>query len=1420
MSNSAPLSPVKQALLEIRRLRQKLANAEAAQREPIAIVGVGLRFPGGARDPDRFHEQLCAGLDAITDVPHDRWDMERFFNEDRDVPGTMYARHGGFLADVAGFDPEFFGISPFEAGTIDPQQRLLLEVTWEALENAGIAASDLRGSRTGVFVGIASGDYGRLALNDPAEIDEYASQGTAFSVAGGRLSYVLGLHGPAISVDTACSSSLVAVHLACQSLRLGESELAVAAGVNLILTPEVTINFCRAGMLAVDGRCKTFDASADGYVRSEGCGVVLLKRLSDAQRDGDRILGVIRGSAINQDGRSSGLTAPNGPAQESVIRAALANAGLQPADIAYVEAHGTGTSLGDPIEVTALGAVFSADRPADRPLLLGSVKTNLGHLEAAAGIAGLIKTVQALRRGEIPPHRNFSTPNPHVAWDALRVAVPTVLTPFKRASGRRLAGVSSFGFSGTNAHVILEEPPERPASNGSGGTADASRGVHVLTISAQQEPALHELVSQYAAVLRAASAEQFADVCHTASAGRSHFAHRVAVVAEAAGSALAGLEAWQAGTQRDNVHAAIAPPRRPPLAFVFTGDARCDHIARELLRTSVTAAAHLNACDAVLADRLPVPLLRVLDPANEALLEDPEYAEPLRCAVFCTMAELWRAWGFEPAVVIGTGSGEIAAACVAGVFDFKTALHLAMLRGRMLTYAGNTAAQAAIAREVNAALQTAASTATVKARFISARTGAVVSSVELLDAVYWQRATSARRVKAALRSARAEQVKWFIELGARAITASGLTVEEDSLYVAAPRSNENPWAALLDGLARLYVAGADVRWKELARGEGRTRVSLPTYAFHRRAFWLQHARRAGEESNSGAGTQAADARRGADAAVETAGAVERATAAAAEAALTGALRRSELAPLELNIGSYAAKWAALEEFTRETGRNMVAAAGVFAEAGVTADADHVLAAIGAPSMYRPIVVRWLDALAADGSLERIPGGYRASNGIAPVDTAPLLARIDHLLADNQPLLDYIRNCAALLPDVMRGRASPLETLFPGGSFDLATRLYERSTVMRYVNGIAAAALETYVANRPVEAPVRVLEFGAGTGGTTSSLLPVLPNHARYDFTDVSEIFLENAAQRFAEQTSVQTRLFDIEKDPAAQGFEPVSYDVIIGSNVLHAARNIRAALARIQSLLAPGGLVLLIESTGHLAWHDISTGLIEGWQHFEDDLRQDTPLLPAGRWVELLKEAGFLHAGAAPVAGSPAEILKQHVLVAGAPLQAVAAHGVGVPAVAAAVPARNSITSTAAQSNGEFARALVALTGSAREDAAATAIRECVMEILRSDPARPPARDARLMELGVDSLMAVRLRNLIQKRLGLETKLPATLIFDYPTITHIARLVVERVVGTPAHSETTSVTEVTASAAREAEIAALSDAEAEALLLSRLELEI
>ena len=676
---------LQQALRAVDEMQARLAKSEAQKREPIAIVGMGLRYPGGAIDGESYWRVLRDGIDATCDVPADRWNADQYYDPDPNAIGKMISRRGGFLDRVDGFEPTFFGITPREAATLDPQQRLLLEVAWEALESGGLAPDRLRGSQTGVFIGITTGDYAKVVgVGEAGQTDVYAATGNALNAAAGRLAFVLGLHGPCMAVDTACSSSLTALHLACQSLRSRECDMALAGGVNVVLLPEAAILFSKWGMLAPDGRCKTFDASADGFVRSEGCGLVALKRVSDALAAGDRILALVAGSAVNQDGPSSGLTVPNGPAQQMVVRAALANAGVEPADVDYVEAHGTGTPLGDPIEVEALAAVMDQGRPQGRPLLIGSVKTNIGHAEAASGIAGLIKVVVSLQHEVIPPHLHFREPNPRIPWADYRVAVPTAPTPWPRGKRRRLAGVSSFGFSGTNAHVIVEEPPlsDEPALAG----PDRSR--HLLALSAKSEASLRMAAERLASHLEREGPSPIADVAFTWNTGRSQFAHRAAIVVKDIAETKERLRALGLDRELVGVLRGKAPSGEGPrVAFLFTGQgSQYAGMAQGLYDTQPTFRRALKRCAEVLTARLEKPLLDVMfgAPGCEGLIDRTGYTQPALFAVEWALAELWRSWGVEPRAVLGHSVGEFVAAAVAGALTLEDALGLLAERARLM----------------------------------------------------------------------------------------------------------------------------------------------------------------------------------------------------------------------------------------------------------------------------------------------------------------------------------------------------------------------------------------------------------------------------------------------------------------------------------------------------------------------------------------------------------------------------------------------------------------------------------------------------------------------------------------------------------------------------------------------------------------
>ncbi|WP_437494053.1 type I polyketide synthase [Sorangium sp. So ce1014] len=742
---SDELSPLQSALFALRKMRARLDAIERARREPIAIVGAACRFPG-ASDPESFWSALREGRDAVRDVPKDRWDIDAYYDPTPGAPGKMYTRRGAFLDEVDRFDAGFFGVSPREAEGLDPQQRLLLEVSWEALERAAIAAPDLAGTATGVFVGIMNGDYGLLVADHVSEerLDGYVGTGNGFSFQAGRLSYVLGVHGPCMALDTACSSSLVAIHLACQSLRDGECRVALAGGVNLILSPRPNIVLSHLRALAPDGRSKAFDASADGYGRGEGCGVVVLKRLSDALTDGDPIVAVIRGSAVNHDGPSGGLTVPNGVAQRALIRRALEASGVEASQVSYIEAHGTGTALGDPIELNALGEVFGPGRSPERPLWVGAVKANIGHLEAAAGVAGVLKVALAMQHGELPVQPHLRQPSPHVAWAELPVRVPMERTRWPSAEGeRRVAGVSSFGMSGINAHVVLEEAPSLAEVKEAG----AERPAQLLCMSAKREGALRELAGKYAAHLGSHPEEQLGDVVFTAHTGRAHFAHRLSVVASSRAQMQERLSAFARGEGGEQTERGqVERTEGPRVAFLFTGQgSQYVGMGQELFATEPVFRRAIEECDALLRGHLERSLIEVLYPAEgqASPLDETEYTQPALFAVEYALSAQWKAWGIEPFAVLGHSVGEYVAACVAGVFGLSEGIELIATRGRLMQALPKQGAMAALFADeatVAEAVRPYAAEASIAAvngpseTVVSGARGAVTAVVEALGA--------------------------------------------------------------------------------------------------------------------------------------------------------------------------------------------------------------------------------------------------------------------------------------------------------------------------------------------------------------------------------------------------------------------------------------------------------------------------------------------------------------------------------------------------------------------------------------------------------------------------------------------------------------------------------------------------------------
>ncbi len=1289
--------------------------------EPIAIVGIGCRFPG-ANNLEAYWHLLKNGVDTIAEIPQARWDIDAFYDPDPNKPGKMNTRWGGFLDHVFLFDAHFFGISPREAERMDPQHRLVMEVAWEALENAGLSPDILAGSQTGVFIAIGNYDYGLLLRKDISRTDAYDGIGSSFSIAPNRLSYFLNLHGPSIAIDTACSSSLVALNLACHSLDRLESNICLVGGVNLIISPELNIALSKANMMASDGRCKTFDAKADGYVRGEGCGVVVLKRLADAIRDGDTIQAIIKGIAINQDGMSNGLTAPNGLSQQMLIRQALENAQVAPAQISYVEAHGTGTPLGDPIEIEALKAALMPGRSPNQRCWIGSVKTNIGHLESAAGIASFIKVVLSLQHKQIPPNLHLKVLNPYISLVKTPFCIPTECQPWSVDQETRLAGVSSFSIGGTNCHVILEEAPllTKP-------TNDMERPVHLFTLSAKSEEALDEWVRRYEKFLISHPEVELADICFTGNVGRAHFDRRLAIICQSTTHLHEQLSLLTAGKQIPGiVSGQLSSKKCPKIAFLFTGQGS-QHIGMgyQLYQTNPTFRQVLEQCDKILHHYLGCSIISILfSSIDRPQLHKTEYAQPALFALEYALAKLWLSWGIVPDVVMGHSLGEYVAACLAGVFSLEDGLKLVAERGRLMQSLPNDGVMAAVFTNadmvakiiapygnkvvmagVNSPSNTVISGLKVdvetvlqqleaagiktklldvsqafhspaiepmltafgqvaeqvkyakpKIRLISNLTGQLANEA-ITTSQYWCRhAREAVQFAQGMQTLHNLGIKIFLEIGPSS-TLIGMgrqsILEASSVWLPSLHPQNGEWQQLLNSLGELYIRGYKINWLGFDQDYHRSRLSiLPNYPFQRQRYWI--------EDNLENSFQLQPQLLQLWNSLVEAGRDQSYKGVLEYKLPTGQRQNQCMYQLCINYINLALR--NLGAFSQDKAYTL----------------DELVDRLAICSSYQQLVARWLDVLIENGQLQKHGEYYTNFSPIQSNNLKELVEEVRNQWEGTPQLVEIIQRSGEHLAEILIGQEDIRALLFPGGSLDIMASLYQETQFSSYYNAIAREAIQAVIKTLSSNTSLRIIEIGAGTGGTTSWLLPILPEHrSTYTFTDVSTLFLNKATKKFHKYSFVKYGLLNIEQLPQNQGYESHSYDIVVAANVLHATRNLEETLQNVKSLLAPGGILLVWEVTQPLLWFDVAFGPLV--QPIEDEqLRQNQPFISVSQWQKLLKSQSFSQVEAFPESGFDAEVLGQHILVAQAPIStesSLAAFTVPIPVKANQKKSRNNIVS-------------------------------------------------------------------------------------------------------------------------------------------------
>lgn len=1267
---------LKQATLKIRSLHKQLQESESQSsdkasnnyaNEAIAIVGMGCRFPGAVQNPEDYWQLLTSGTDAITRVPNDRWDAEHFYNPDYNAKGHIVTKHGGFLDDVKGFDPQFFGISPREAKAIDPQQRLLLEVTHEALENAGLATDKLRGTATGVFVGLCFDDYAQRSVRsgDPTLIDVQNALGTNRSIAAGRIAYVYGFQGPVLQLDTTCSSSLVCLHLACRSLKSGEANVALAGGVNLMLSPEASIGFSRLNALSTDGRCRTFDAKAQGYSRGEGCGMLVLKRLSDAQKNGDKVLAVVAASAVNHDGASNGLTAPNGLSQTAVIRSALNQANLNVDDIQYVETHGTATPLGDPIELTALADAYGERKQA---LLVGSVKTNFGHLESAAGVAGLIKSVLAVQHSQIPPHLHFNKPSAQIPWQKLPIKVVTQNTSWPITQGLRRAGVSSFGMSGTNAHVIIEQAPTPVERSPSDHISPSDNSIsQLLPLSAKSEPALRALLKTYQTLLQNSDLSLM-DVCLSAQNNRTHYAKRIAFTASNKAQMLQCIEGALSETTLKNKipgtsHKALLELAKSYELGVNLNWAELKQgqsynqvtlptypFQRKDYWLSTTKASALVAPPPTSAQwpgtKLPIAGHNIhifetyLNDTNKVCWQDHKVMD---LALFPTAGYLSLLLSFGQQLGLGAfrikclelhqglwiaqeqklqtqwrrkGENTWAFDCVidsqlyvSGEVELQTTL---------MPYKSSFTQDRAIEENqfstkefydlyLKVGIEYGASfrlltqiKSNKKWAYAHIYDNSSVSKFdgvqpELLDAGLQLCGVFLSEQKQCWLPASISHFEWHGEqIGIDCIIAENISSDEDiGMFNVSWMGDAGQIIGHLSGLKLKKVSVLESSSNEGLNATDHALLAPKCFSID----WL--------DSSLPQPSALLDASN----------------------VYQKSLAHLNILPSNTGVVAYQQLQPLLEVLS------LVYAESALIDLKVHLDtlSHNSLIQLGIIPEYIPLV----QCLAHN--LQQSKVDLKASDTSFLMKKSSVLCRqILQKFPEAKSEVELLTRCGEALPNVLQGHRQATDVLFPSGDLNLLTKLYQESPGAQVINGLLSQTLSLLISDWPQQRTLRVLEVGAGTGGSSAHLLPLLEQlkttnvgiEVEYYFTDVSEHFLDHAKTRFKKYTFVKYQLLDIEKTPDQNLIN--HFDLVVAANVLHATKNLQQTLNNVNNLLTDKGQLLLLEATTALNWLDLVFGLMPGWWRFDNkeqvnnkSLRPNHPLLGIEQWQTVLTGMGF-----------------------------------------------------------------------------------------------------------------------------------------------------------------------------------------------------